>query len=85
MRELRQARIADHSTIVKSVQQWWGDSRTPTQARELSLLLPKLFLQFFSPFTAPWGSPSKAGTEWSMVSPCTATTTVLVRTGCAST
>ncbi|ARF52995.1 GNAT family N-acetyltransferase [Streptomyces gilvosporeus] len=48
MPELRQARVSDHSAIVACVQQWWGDSRTPQQARELSLLLPKLFLQFFS-------------------------------------
>ncbi|MEU7169796.1 GNAT family N-acetyltransferase [Streptomyces morookaense] len=48
MPELRQARACDHGTIVTCVQQWWGDSRTATQARELSLLLPKLFLQFFS-------------------------------------
>ncbi|AOR36556.1 GNAT family N-acetyltransferase [Streptomyces fodineus] len=45
---LRQATVSDHGTIVECVQQWWGDSRTPEQARELSLLLPKLFLQFFS-------------------------------------
>jgi hypothetical protein len=154
MPELRQAHVSDHSTIVECVQRWWGDSRTPAQARELSLLLPKLFLQFFSstsclledeagiraflvgfhaadndeeayihfvdrgqlavctrpsssvpprqaaqkcvrsprretpvpsPFTALWDSHSKAETEWSMVYPCTATTTALGRTGCAST
>lgn len=45
---LRQARLTDHRTIVDRVQGWWSDSRTPEQARELSLLLPKLFLQFFS-------------------------------------
>ncbi|MEU3623249.1 GNAT family N-acetyltransferase [Amycolatopsis coloradensis] len=45
---MRQARVSDHGAIVRRVQQWWGDSRTPEQARELSLLLPKLFLQFFS-------------------------------------
>ncbi|GAB2617763.1 GNAT family N-acetyltransferase [Streptomyces capparidis] len=48
MPELRQARVTDHGTMVGHVQRWWGDSRTPAQARELSLLLPKLFLQFFS-------------------------------------
>ncbi|EMD24185.1 GNAT family N-acetyltransferase [Amycolatopsis azurea] len=48
MHDLRQARVSDHSAIVTRVRQWWGDSRTPEQARELSLLLPKLFLQFFS-------------------------------------
>lgn len=48
MPELRQASISDHGGILGCVQQWWGDSRTPAQARELSLLLPKLFLQFFS-------------------------------------
>lgn len=48
MLALRQAHVSDHSTIVECVQQWWGDSRTPEQACELSLLLPRLFLQFFS-------------------------------------
>lgn len=48
MPALRQAHVSDHGTIVECVQRWWGDSRTPEQARELSLLLPKLFLQFFS-------------------------------------
>ncbi|MFI5976287.1 GNAT family N-acetyltransferase [Streptomyces sp. NPDC051452] len=46
--ELRQARVSDHHVIVGCVQQWWNDSRTPDQAHELSLLLPRLFLQFFS-------------------------------------
>ncbi|MEV6909151.1 GNAT family N-acetyltransferase [Amycolatopsis sp. NPDC051071] len=46
--EPRQARVSDHSAIVERVRQWWGDSRTPEEARELSLLLPKLFLQFFA-------------------------------------
>ncbi|MEU8419147.1 GNAT family N-acetyltransferase [Amycolatopsis japonica] len=45
---MRRADVADHSAIVDRVQRWWGDSRTPAEARELSLLLPKLFLQFFS-------------------------------------
>ncbi|TPQ21554.1 GNAT family N-acetyltransferase [Streptomyces sporangiiformans] len=48
MPTLRQARVSDHGTLVTCVQRWWGDSRSPEQARELSLLLPKLFLQFFS-------------------------------------
>ncbi|RSN52542.1 GNAT family N-acetyltransferase [Amycolatopsis sp. WAC 04182] len=48
MSEPRRAHVSDHSAIVERVQRWWGDSRTPAQARELSLLLPKLFLQFFS-------------------------------------
>jgi ribosomal protein S18 acetylase RimI-like enzyme len=48
MLEIRQARVSDHRTIVECVQRWWVASRTPDQARELSLLLPKLFLQFFS-------------------------------------
>ncbi|MBH5333871.1 GNAT family N-acetyltransferase [Streptomyces pactum] len=46
--ELRPARPSDHPALVDRVQRWWGDSRTPEQARELSLLLPRLFLQFFS-------------------------------------
>ncbi|WPB95250.1 GNAT family N-acetyltransferase [Streptomyces malaysiensis] len=45
---LRRAHVSDHGTIVERVRHWWGDSRTPVQARELSLLLPRLFLQFFS-------------------------------------
>jgi RimJ/RimL family protein N-acetyltransferase len=45
---MRQARVSDHGRIVECVQKWWGDSRTHEQSRELSLLLPKLFLQFFS-------------------------------------
>ncbi|MFF4551252.1 GNAT family N-acetyltransferase [Streptomyces sp. NPDC001435] len=48
MPDLRRARVSDHRTIVECVRKWWGDSRTPEQARTLSLLLPKLFLQFFS-------------------------------------
>ncbi|MEU3269674.1 GNAT family N-acetyltransferase [Saccharomonospora sp. NPDC006951] len=45
---LRPAVTSDHPVMVGSVQRWWGDSRTPEQARELSLLLPKLFLQHFA-------------------------------------
>ncbi|GAA3376366.1 GNAT family N-acetyltransferase [Streptomyces sannanensis] len=45
---LRRAHVSDHPVIVKCIQTWWGDSRTPEQARELSLLLPKVFLQFFA-------------------------------------
>jgi ribosomal protein S18 acetylase RimI-like enzyme len=48
MYDVRRARTADHPTLVRCVQQWWGDSRTPEQARELSLLLPRLFLQHFA-------------------------------------
>ncbi|OEU87398.1 acetyltransferase [Streptomyces abyssalis] len=48
MPDVRQALASDHRAIVECVQKWWSDSRTPDQARELSLLLPKLFLQFFS-------------------------------------
>jgi ribosomal protein S18 acetylase RimI-like enzyme len=45
---VRQARISDHAVIVDCIHRWWGDSRTPEQARELSLLLPRLFLQHFA-------------------------------------
>ncbi|MFJ9708146.1 GNAT family N-acetyltransferase [Streptomyces sp. NPDC101234] len=45
---LRRARVSDHGALVGCVHRWWGDSRTPAQAQELSLLLPRLFLQFFS-------------------------------------
>lgn len=48
MPEVRQARVSDHRAIVGCVQSWWGDVCAPEQARELSLLLPRLFLQFFS-------------------------------------
>ncbi|MFC8566135.1 GNAT family N-acetyltransferase [Streptomyces sp. NPDC057245] len=48
MSEVRQALVTDHRTIVECVRRWWSDSRTPEQAHELSLLLPKLFLQFFA-------------------------------------
>ncbi|WP_438483693.1 GNAT family N-acetyltransferase [Streptomyces sp. S186] len=48
MHHIRRARAADYPTLVECVQQWWGDSRTPEQARELSLLLPRLFLQHFA-------------------------------------
>ncbi|MHA6620929.1 GNAT family N-acetyltransferase [Pseudonocardia sp. DLS-67] len=44
----RPARTGDHGAIVERVQSWWGDSRTPEEARELSLLLPRLFLQHFA-------------------------------------
>lgn len=46
--ELRPATVDDHPRIVQAVQDWWGDSRDPAEARELSLLLPKLFLQHFA-------------------------------------
>ncbi|MEU2791718.1 GNAT family N-acetyltransferase [Streptomyces sp. NPDC007100] len=48
MHDVRRARTADYPTLVECIQQWWGDSRTPEQARELSLLLPRLFLQHFA-------------------------------------
>ncbi|MFK8845036.1 GNAT family N-acetyltransferase [Streptomyces sp. Ac-502] len=48
MQDVRRARTTDHTTLVECVQRWWGDSRTPEQARELSLLLPRLFLQHFA-------------------------------------
>lgn len=45
---VRPAVTADHTRMVRAIQQWWGDSRTPEEARELSLLLPRLFLQHFA-------------------------------------
>ncbi|MEV7422041.1 MULTISPECIES: GNAT family N-acetyltransferase [unclassified Streptomyces] len=48
MHDVRRARTADYPTLVECVQKWWGDSRTPEGARELSLLLPRLFLQHFA-------------------------------------
>ncbi|MGW2231043.1 N-acetyltransferase family protein [Streptomyces formicae] len=46
--EVRRARVSDHGAIVDRVQTWWDATHSPEQSRELSLLLPKLFLQFFS-------------------------------------
>ena len=40
--------VADHPKLVACIRTWWGGSRTPEQARELSLLLPRLFLQHFA-------------------------------------
>ncbi|NMD57632.1 MULTISPECIES: GNAT family N-acetyltransferase [Tsukamurella] len=48
MQQLRRARTGDHGALVRCVQRWWGDSRSPEQSRELSLLLPRLFLQHFA-------------------------------------
>lgn len=48
MIDTRPATERDHHAIVGCVQSWWGDSRTPAEARELSLLLPRLFLQHFA-------------------------------------
>ena len=48
MRTTRRARTDDHGALVECVQSWWGESRTPEQARELSMLLPRLFLQHFA-------------------------------------
>lgn len=45
---MRQARTSDYAVLVDHILRWWGDSRTPEQARELSLLLPRLFLQHFA-------------------------------------
>lgn len=45
---LRRAETSDHPMIVECIARWWSDSRSPAQARELSRLLPRLFLQFFS-------------------------------------
>ncbi|WP_172386849.1 GNAT family N-acetyltransferase [Streptomyces sp. MNP-20] len=44
---LRPAEPGDHAAIVAAVRTWWTD-RSPAEMRELSLLLPKLFLQFFA-------------------------------------
>ncbi|GAB2568356.1 GNAT family N-acetyltransferase [Leucobacter ruminantium] len=45
---LRRAKTSDHAVIVECIARWWTDSRSPERARELSRLLPRLFLQFFS-------------------------------------
>ncbi|MGP4017179.1 GNAT family N-acetyltransferase [Saccharopolyspora sp. 5N708] len=46
--QLRQAEERDHLRIVAAIESWWTDSRAPAAARELSLLVPRLFLQHFS-------------------------------------
>ncbi len=48
MSDIRQACQADHQRLVACIRTWWSGSRTPEQARELSLLLPRLFLQHFA-------------------------------------
>lgn len=48
MHVLREPRVSDHPAIVGCIQRWWADSRTPEQARQLSMLLPRLFLEFFA-------------------------------------
>lgn len=45
---IRRAVTADHPEMVRAIQEWWSDSRSPQEARELSFLLPRLFLQHFS-------------------------------------
>lgn len=45
---LRPAREDDHTLVVESIQLWWRDSRSAAAARELSLLVPRLFLQHFA-------------------------------------
>ncbi|GAA3049484.1 GNAT family N-acetyltransferase [Pseudonocardia yunnanensis] len=47
MDALRQVRTHDHAVLVRAIQNWWGDSRTPQEAEQLSLLLPRLFVEFF--------------------------------------
>ncbi|MFT2018433.1 N-acetyltransferase family protein [Streptomyces sp. 796.1] len=63
----RQAREEDHAPIVAAIRTWWGGTRTPDEARELSLLLPRLFLQHFAATSlilegadAPAGAGSRA-------------------------
>ncbi|MEU3710400.1 GNAT family N-acetyltransferase [Streptomyces catenulae] len=58
---LRPAHVTDHPTLVHCVRNWWGDSRTPEEARELSLLLPRLFLQFFSRTSLILEEPGRPG------------------------
>ncbi|MDA3649185.1 GNAT family N-acetyltransferase [Saccharopolyspora indica] len=48
MIDLRPAQEEDHPVIVAAIQRWWSDSRSPEAARELSLLVPRLFLQHFA-------------------------------------
>lgn len=45
---LRRARVSDHRTLVECAHRWWGETRTRSEAREPSLLLPRMLLQYFS-------------------------------------
>jgi len=45
---IRRAVTDDHPEMVRAIQEWWSDSRSPQEARELAFLLPRLFLQHFS-------------------------------------
>lgn len=45
--DIRHAKPSDHGAIKDAIPRWWSGSRTPDQARELSLLVPPLFLQHF--------------------------------------
>ncbi len=48
MEATRAATAADHGRMIEAIRLWWGDSRSPAEARELSRLLPRLFLEHFS-------------------------------------
>nr|WP_211901211.1 GNAT family N-acetyltransferase [Saccharopolyspora erythraea] len=45
---IRRAEEDDHARIVEAIGTWWSDSRSPQAARELSMLVPRLFLQHFA-------------------------------------
>lgn len=45
--DIRHAKPSDHAAIKDAIPRWWSGSRSPAQARELSLLVPPLFLQHF--------------------------------------
>lgn len=46
--QIRHAHVSDFPTIKSSIVRWWSGSHTPEQARELSMLVPPLFLQHFA-------------------------------------
>jgi predicted GNAT superfamily acetyltransferase len=46
--QLRPARVTDHPHVIEAIKLWWQDSRTAAAARELSLLVPRLFLEHFA-------------------------------------
>lgn len=48
METVRKAVTADHTAIVRCIQQWWAEICTPQELRERTMLLPKLFLQHFA-------------------------------------
>ncbi|PRH76998.1 GNAT family N-acetyltransferase [Streptomyces solincola] len=45
---LRRARVSDHAALVECVHRWGDGPGAPAEPRDVSLLLPRVFLQSFS-------------------------------------